>query len=230
MTDERTPVEPEQEPEQARTPESGTPDAETPTDKDTPEARARYRDALNESARLLHANRPGEAMKVLERLSQEHPDDPDVAINMGGALILQRKWNKAVKLLEEAVAKHPDNALLWSNLAAAYLGRLETSGPRQQERAIRAYEKALQVDPNVPNVHYHLGLIYKERGDLKRASAHFQRALEVNPGDRDARYWLDRLGRLLAEEYGGEGKTDQEPPKGSEQAKSNGSSEEDVTP
>ncbi len=170
-----------------------------------PGPRARYRDALNESARLLRANRPGEAMKVLEGLVQEYPDDPDVAINMGGALILQRKWNRAVKLLEKAVALHPDNALLWSNLAAAYLGRLETAGPRQQERAIRAYEKALQVDPNVPNVHYHLGLIYKERGDLKRASAHFQRALEVNPQDRDARYWLHRLGRILAEEYGSSG-------------------------
>ncbi len=190
MDEDRKPGTPAQEPE-ANGPEASASGS-----------RARYREALNESARLLRANRPGEAMKVLEDLDREYPDDPDVAINMGGALILQRKWNKAVKLLEKAVAKHPDNALLWSNLAAAYLGRLETAGPRQQERAIRAYEKALQVDPNVPNVHYHLGLIYKERGDLKRASAHFQRALEVNPRDRDARYWLDRLGRILAEEYG----------------------------
>ncbi len=197
MDEDRLPDTPAQEPQ-----ENGPEAAPSPS---SPGSRARYRDGLNESARLLRANRPGEAMKVLEDLVREYPDDPDVAINMGGALILQRKWNRAVKLLEEAVARHPDNALLWSNLAAAYLGRLETAGPRQQERAIRAYEKALQVDPNVPNVHYHLGLIYKERGDLKRASAHFQRALEVNPQDRDARYWLRRLGRILAEAYGTSG-------------------------
>jgi tetratricopeptide (TPR) repeat protein len=58
---------------------------------------------------------------------------------------------------------------------------------------------ALKVDPEAPNVHYHLGLIYKERGELNRASAFFQRALEVNPTDRDARYWLDRLSALLLE-------------------------------
>jgi tetratricopeptide (TPR) repeat protein len=49
-------------------------------------------------------------------------------------------------------------------------------------------------------VHYHLGLIYKERGELIRATAFFQRAQEVNPGDRDARYWLDRLGKLIAQD------------------------------
>jgi tetratricopeptide (TPR) repeat protein len=42
-------------------------------------------------------------------------------------------------------------------------------------------------------VHYHLGLIYKERGDLSRALAYFQEALAVNPNDRDALHWIERL-------------------------------------
>ncbi|MBX3001553.1 MAG: tetratricopeptide repeat protein [Caldilineaceae bacterium] len=159
-----------------------------------------FRQALNESARLLSANRPGEAVRILETLLKDHPHNPDIAINLGGALILQRKWNRAVTVLESAVKQHPDNVMLWSNLGAAYLGRLETAGPKQQERAISAYERAVQLDPNAPNVHYHLGLIHKERGSLERAYAHFQRASEVNPADRDARYWIDRLGEMLAEQ------------------------------
>jgi tetratricopeptide (TPR) repeat protein len=55
------------------------------------------------------------------------------------------------------------------------------------------------VNPEVPNAHYHLGLIYRERGELTRAAAFFQRALEVDPADRDARYWLDRLTLMLQE-------------------------------
>lgn len=167
---------------------------------DTSAHSTQFRQALNESARLLRDNRPGEAVRILESLRKAHPDDPDVAINLGGALILQRKWKRAVAVLEPATRSHPHNAMLWTNLGAAYLGSLETAGPRQQDNAIAAYEQALQVDPQAPNVHYHLGLIHKERGHLKRASAHFQRALEVNPTDRDARYWLDRLGRIMAEE------------------------------
>ena len=46
-----------------------------------------------------------------------------------------------------------------------------------------------------PNVHYHLGLIYKDRGDIDQAANAFERALEVNPADRDAQYWLGWLER-----------------------------------
>ena len=167
------------------------------TDKNHPEATpendsssgdpASFRDTLNESARLLSANRPGEAAALLEPLQKQFPGDPDIAINLGGAFILQRRWKKAVRTLEKAVEATPDNVMLWTNQAAAYLGRLETSGPEHQRNAVRAYESALRIDPNAPNIHYHLGLIYKEQGNLSRASAMFQRALEVNPNDRDAR-------------------------------------------
>ena len=160
---------------------------------------ADYRTILNESARLLRANRPGEAIAVLEPLRADLPNDPDIAINLGGALILQRKWSKAIQILKKAVDVSPENVLLWTNLAAAHLGRLETSGPKHQARAIAAYEKALGIDPSTPNVHYHLGLIYKQQGNLSRSSAMFQRALEINPDDRDARFWMEKLSDLLVE-------------------------------
>jgi tetratricopeptide (TPR) repeat protein len=141
-----------------------------------------YQMTLNASARALSANRPVEAIEVLKSLHTEYPHDPDIAINMGGALILQRKWNQAVRVLLPAARENTQNAMLWVNLAAAYLGSLETSGPKQQQRA---------------NVHYHLGLIYKEQGNLTQASALFQRALEINPKDKDAQRWLDRLSELI---------------------------------
>lgn len=156
-----------------------------------------YSQTLNASARLLRANRPGEAVAVLEPLYTQHPHDPDIAINLGGALILQRKWDRAVKVLLPAARQHMKNAMLWTNLAAAHLGSLETAGPKQQQQAITAYEQALRADPKAPNVHYHLGLIYKEQGNLTQASALFQRALEINPKDEDAQRWLDRLSELI---------------------------------
>jgi superkiller protein 3 len=152
-----------------------------------------FKAMLNESAQLLSQNRPGEAEKKLLHLYEQAPDYPDVLINLSGVYILQRKWDKAVRLLTKGVKAHPDNAMLWMNLGAAQLGRLETAGPKHQEKAIDAYQRALQANPETPNAHYHLGLIYKERGELTRAAAFFQRALEVDAADRDARYWLDRL-------------------------------------
>lgn len=161
---------------------------------------AEFQRKLNDSAHYLRQNQPQEAASLLEPLHAEDPTHPDVAINLGGAYILQRKWNRAVKILGKAAVANPENVMLWTNLAAAELGNLQTAGPRQQDRAIRAYERALQVDPSAPNVHYHLGLIYKERGELMRACAFFQRALEVNANDKDARYWITRLENLSVAE------------------------------
>ncbi len=142
---------------------------------------------------MLQHNRPAEAVEKLTPLYERWPTHPDVAINLGGAYILLRKWNRAVRVLRHAAESHPENAMLWANLAAAELGRLETAGPQQMAQALAAYEQALIADPQVPNVHYHMALIYKEQGALHQATASFQLALVVNPADHDARYWLERL-------------------------------------
>ena len=153
-------------------------------------------DLLMQGARLLAQRRPGEAAEKLEGAAILLPDNVDVAINLAGAYILQRRYDKAVALLERASELSPDNAMVWVNLAAAYLGRLELSGPQQQAQAISAYHRALQLDPSAPNVHYNLGLIYKDRKEWTAAQTQFRRALEVNPGDDDARHWLEWLASL----------------------------------
>ncbi len=149
--------------------------------------------ALNESARLLQANQPEEAVALLRPWHARHPTHPDLAINLGGAYILQRKWDKAVGVLEAAAQAHLDNPMLWTNLAASYLGALETAGPKQQRQAIAAYEQALAADPKAPNVHYDLALIYVGQQDWPSAQRYFQEALAVQPQDRDAQRWLDRI-------------------------------------
>jgi len=152
-----------------------------------------FKRTLSEGAWLLRSNRPQAAVDKLLPLYEQAPTNVDVAINLGGAYILMARWNQAVRVLGKAIELHQHNPMLWCNLAAAYLGRLELAGPQQQLRAIRAYERALALDAATPHVHYHLGLIYKERGDLSRALAYFQEALAVNPNDRDALHWIERL-------------------------------------
>jgi tetratricopeptide (TPR) repeat protein len=97
--------------------------------------------------------------------------------------------------LEAATRLEPDNPMVWVNLAAAYLGKLPFATAERQERAIQAFERALMLDPAAPNVHYNLGLIYLERKDDVRAAFHFASALETDPNDRDAQYYLDDLRR-----------------------------------
>jgi len=147
---------------------------------------------LNEGARLLHSQRPAEALPPLQRAHELQPDDPDIAITLSGALVMANKWSKAVAFLEDAVERHPDNARLWLNLAAAYLGRLELSSRTRQEQAIEAYEHAITLDPIAPSAHYNIGLIYTEQKAWEQAADWFQAALRANPTDRDAATWLKK--------------------------------------
>lgn len=153
------------------------------------------RDHFQAGVRLLHQRRPGEAAHRLQEAYRLAPDSVEIALNLGGAYIMQHRFDEAVQVLERAAHLEPENAMVWINLAAAYLGPLEKSERPAQNRAIQAYQRALQADPHAPNVHYMLGLIYRERREWLRAAAHFSRALEINPADRDARSMLAAVNR-----------------------------------
>lgn len=150
---------------------------------------------VGEGARLLAARRPGEATVPLAEAWALDPQNAAAAINLGGAYILQGRHRQAIPVLEAASRLEPDNPMVWTNLAAAYLGKLPFSGPEHQDQAIAAFERALALDPRAPHVHYNLGLIYLERNDLARADTCFSSALETDPDDRDARRWLEKLRR-----------------------------------
>ena len=157
-------------------------------------ARRRAYRLLNEGAKLLREQRAVEAAHRLELAHRLDAASVEVAINLGGAYVMQGRYVDAVTILEEASRTEPDNPMVWINLAAAYLGHLETSSAEGQDKAIAAFEQALALDPKAPSVNYNLGLIYKQRGEVEKATAHFWRALDVDPADNDARIRLRQLG------------------------------------
>jgi protein O-GlcNAc transferase len=141
----------------------------------------------------LQQGRAREAIPLLERAYQINAEDVPTLINLGGAYIMLGQHARAIPLLETARDAEPFNAMVWINLGAAYLGNPVLATPELQQLAITAFEKALEIDPAAPSVDYNLGLIFVDRGDIDLAIAAFRRAVQVNPFDRDAHYWLRKL-------------------------------------
>jgi tetratricopeptide (TPR) repeat protein len=106
----------------------------------------------------------------------------------------------AIALLERAIALDADFAAAYAELAAALVTRLAYVTPEEtrdlEERAFAAAEKALSLDPNVPEA-------YIARGDLlwshshrfahERAVQEFRRALALNPNSNVAHRRLARV-------------------------------------
>jgi len=172
-------------------------------DANSVEARRRHaRELTNRGATLLSAGRADEAIPLLQRARELNPDDISAAINLGGAYIMAGQQRLATPILEEACRREPHNPMLWTNLGAAYLDRPPYVTPEGQEKAIQAFERALELDAKAPHVSYNLGLICNDRGELERALGHFRAALAADPNDRDARRWIAALEAELARRAG----------------------------
>jgi hypothetical protein len=75
-----------------------------------------------------------------------------------------------IPALEALVAREPANGRAWRNLAAAY------QSAKEYDKAITAWQRALDVDPAMPTPLYQLGLAYALKKDPDRAFEWLARA------------------------------------------------------
>ncbi|MBE7471838.1 MAG: hypothetical protein DPW09_13350 [Anaerolineae bacterium] len=153
----------------------------------------RFFDWLRRGTEALHRGDIAKATRFLERAHQMEPDNQDAALNLGGAYILAKKFAQAVAVLEPLSERVPHNPMVWTNLGAAYLGNPILAKEAEQLRAIAAFERAIELNPIAPNVAYNLGLVHLDRRENERALHWFQRAVQANPHDRDARRFVEQL-------------------------------------
>ncbi|HMN60892.1 MAG TPA: DUF5107 domain-containing protein, partial [Anaerolinea sp.] len=97
-----------------------------------------------------------------------------------------------VPALEAAQRLNPQDAR-----APYYLGNFWYAH-RQHEDAIRAWERAAELDPGFPTVQRNLGLAYfNQRGDAERALRAYETALHLDPEDARVFFELDQLRRKM---------------------------------
>lgn len=65
------------------------------------------------------------------------------------------------------------------------------------KEAAAALEQAVAALPNNANVHYHLGMTYKEMKDIPRAKMHLQKVLELDPRYKNAQQVYKALQELV---------------------------------
>jgi len=87
-----------------------------------------------------------------------------------------------IATLEKEAAANPTDAGLWTQLGNLFFDT------NQFEKAIEAYNKALELDPKNANVWTDLGVMYRRSGNPKKAIEAFDAAIAADPKHEVSRF------------------------------------------
>jgi adenylate cyclase len=128
------------------------------------------------------------AIKSAERDLEISPGGARAHVSMGIALLFACRFGKAIPFLEQAIRLNPyPPSTYYRLLATTYreVGRYD--------EALRAYEKALQLNPNDIFTHLGLASVYVSFGRMGEARAEAKEVLRIHP-----KFSLDHFGKTLS--------------------------------
>jgi len=113
---------------------------------------------------------------------QKEPPPPAGGIPVGSGTAAD--YRQRIATAEKIVAASPANRQAWIQLGNDYF---DTGQP---QKAINAYGKALELDPNDPNVLTDQGVMYQQIKRFDLAVANFEKAQKIDPGHLQSQYNL----------------------------------------
>ncbi len=99
------------------------------------------------------------------------------AYNEGVKLMVEKRYAVAQRKFEEALAA--DERLAEAHNILAFSLRMQ--GPANAQRALKHYDRALQLKPDLARAYMYRGVLYTQLGNLDRARADHGRLLTLDP-------------------------------------------------
>lgn len=139
----------------------------------------------------------GTAADVLERA--ERDSSRDVQRAGAVALVLVNRADEGVVRLAAQAKQSPSDARVWSDLAAAQYASALSGRASLYPEALASANRALQIDPRLPEALFNRALVLERLGLNGEARAAWQRYLSVDPSSPWATEARAHLARLSAE-------------------------------
>jgi tetratricopeptide (TPR) repeat protein len=134
----------------------------------------------------LENDEPAKAMANLQSALADDPDNPDLLFYLGRAATAAGS-----QATDKLLAAFPRSARAHQTRGQGYYQR------KMIPEAVKAYEQAIAMGPDLPGVHLELGEIYAGRTEWPRAEEQFRAETTLQPGNAEAAF---RLGEALLQE------------------------------
>ena len=125
---------------------------------------------------------PGAAIEQYRALRELAPEDPEYAYQLGRAYLRLSEW-----AMQRLRAIDPGSARIYQALGHNY----RVQG--RADLALRAFERAAQADPKLPEIHLVLAQIHLEQKNYDEARKEIDRELALVPESAGARALKQRL-------------------------------------
>ena len=127
----------------------------------------------------------------------------DAYVNLGVVYYQLGRLADALAQYDAALAITPDDADIHHNKGAVYVQQaLQTEMPDEAllDKGVAEFARALEINPNLPQACFSLGVVYNLRGQSTEALAMFKRFQELDDGSdpqatKMAKTYLERLDR-----------------------------------
>lgn len=133
----------------------------------------------------------GNYQKVIAQLApiaSAHPEDLSIAYLLGNAFIRDHQVSKGEALIQKIMEKGESaeaHLMMGTILGEIY----------HNKEAIAEYERAIQLNPNLPGAHAGLAFEILRSNEVERALNEFETELAVNPNDYNANFYIGYLKR-----------------------------------
>lgn len=132
-----------------------------------------------------HQDKYSEALDCFQRALQLSPARAETLCNLGNLFLRMRCFPDAIDHLRRALALKPDFSMAWNNLAGTLQGAALASGDEGGlDEAEQCYRRALESEPEAPDVHVNLALLCLVRGRLDEGWREYSWRLKAKKSPR----------------------------------------------
>jgi tetratricopeptide (TPR) repeat protein len=133
---------------------------------------------------LMNKGLYDQAMMSFQQVILEDPENPFALNNLGYICYKKGIWGEAIEHLTKAAKQQKDRmAMLYANF---YLGLVYYERAMLGD-AIKFFELALKLGPNLQEAYYYIGLAETKRFEFKKALEYFDKCRKIDPESRYAR-------------------------------------------
>ncbi|MFH1113993.1 MAG: tetratricopeptide repeat protein [Pseudomonadota bacterium] len=136
----------------------------------------------------MEAERYEKAAARLEQLVALDPENSAIFYNLGVVYTFLGRADEAVAHFEKTVEMRPDYVQAYYNL-----GQIHLIKKRDFSKALNYFDRAAAIRPDYIGAHHQRGVAYEMVGDKPRAIECWERTLELDPENKQARENIDRL-------------------------------------